>query len=384
MRKDSIAFARALRDRCGMLVAGGPLPSCQPTSFVEDFDVVVVGEGERAMMEILGAYEANRNFDSIRGIVYREKSGSWTRGTDGRVVTTPPRELAANLDEIGLPARDLLPNGEYIAYWNRKAEQATTTVMTTRGCPFNCEYCSNAVFGATYRERSVGSVVDEVEQALSFGHRRIHFADDVFTLRNERVLGICEEIIKRSLHFSWECLGRVDAVDLDVFKAMRGAGCDRVFFGMESADESVLKLMRKKTNVADLRRAIEVAREAGLKTGAFFILCYPGETDRTVLHTIRFATSLPLDYLSFSVPYPIPGTALYERVRSGIKKEWESSRGPVSEHTLVFEGDFSEAKMKFAVLKGRAQFALKKFGRCGSLAAQPVETLTDVVFRLMK
>ena len=165
--------------------------------------------------------------------------------------------------------------------------------MTTRGCPFSCEFCSNAVFGISYRERSSENVLNEVEEILALGYDRIHFADDVFTLNNRRIKQICEDIRMRGLDFKWECLARADSIDKATADAMKNAGCDRVFYGIESGDESTLKLMKKRISLDQARNAVDVARSSGLKTGAFFILCYPGETDDTVLKTIRFATSLP-------------------------------------------------------------------------------------------
>jgi anaerobic magnesium-protoporphyrin IX monomethyl ester cyclase len=381
MREDSIRFAKHLRGSCDLLIAGGPLPSCDPGSFLKDFDVVVKGEGEYSVVEVLQAYENGKGLESIRGIVYRSE------GYPGRSVPvfTSLRELEPDIDNMAFPARDLFPNDKYIDYWKKRFGYSTTTVFTTRGCPFRCEFCSNAVFGISYRERTPSNVVDEVEQALSFGYDHIHFADDVFTLHRERVLSICDEIESRGLDFKWECLGRVDSIDRNTAAAMKDAGCDRIFFGIESGSDSVLELMNKKISKEKARRAVDAAHAEGLKTGAFFILCYPGETNETVLDTLRFSTSLPLDYLSFTVPYPLPGTPLYERVKSRITKEWDAPDSFLSDHVLIFDADFSETKMKFAILKGQVQFMLrKKLGRYGSVAVKPYEMLTDALFRVMK
>ncbi|HSD58570.1 MAG TPA: radical SAM protein [Methanotrichaceae archaeon] len=376
MREESLRFARHLRGRSSLLIAGGPLPSSDPGVFLSDFDVVVVGEGEQAAAEILKAYESGSDLRSIKGIAYRQ---------DGRVVLTPKRELENDLDKIAFPARDLFPNQMYIDHWKKRFGYSTTTVITTRGCPFSCEFCSNAVFGVSYRERSQKNVLDEVEEALSFGYDRIHFADDVFTLNRKRLLHLCDEIISRELDFPWECLGRVDSIDRATAEAMKRAGCRRIFFGIESGDDSVLRLMNKKITTSDARRAVEAAQSSGLKTGAFFILCYPGETDDTVLKTIKFATSLPVDYLSFTMPYPLPGTALYERVKDRIAMDWKEPDSPFCDHVLVFKADFSEAKMKFAIFKGQVQFMMQKeLGPRAPLLQRPFEMLTDEVFRLMK
>src|SRR5659263_590682 len=167
--------------------------------------------------------------------------------------------------------------------------------------------------------------------------------------------------------------------------AMKNAGCDRIFFGIESGNDQVLKTMNKKITVEEARKAVNSAHTAGIRTGAFFILCYPGETNETVLDTIRFATSLPLDYLSFTVPYPLPGTALFERVKHKIKKDWTVPGGFFSDHVLIFDAEFSETKMKLAILKGQIQFGLRKrLGKYAFVVEIPFERLTDGIFRLIK
>ena len=376
MRSASLMFARMLRDRCDLLIAGGPLPSCDPSSFWDDFDIVVRGEGESAIAEIVQAYETDSGYDKIAGLAYRQGD---------RTIETPKRELQPDLNQIPFPARNLFPNRMYMDHWKKHFGYSATTVMTTRGCPFSCEFCSNAVFGTSYRERSSENVLNEVEEALALGYERIHFADDVFTLNKKRIVQICDDIQSRGMDFKWECLGRVDSIDSTTAAAMKRAGCDRIFFGIESGDESTLRLMGKRISLEQAERAIELARSAGLKTGAFFILCYPGENDDSVLKTIRFATSLPLDYLSFTMPYPLPGTRLFERVKNKSVRDWDGRTSPLSDHTLTFESEFSEFKMKFAILKGQVQFGLhKRLGRGAFLVNRPFEMLTDKVFRIMK
>ncbi|MCJ7797323.1 MAG: B12-binding domain-containing radical SAM protein, partial [Thermoleophilia bacterium] len=270
MRRDALELARAARGRCRILIAGGPLPSCDPGAYTADFDVVVRGEGERTAVEVLDAFE--------RGAI----------GALPTVIGPPP--LSADLDSLPRPARDLLPNPDYLAHWRRRGTRSTTSVVTTRGCPFHCEFCSNAVFGVSYRARSASSVLNEVQEALSYGFERIHFADDVFTLDRSRLLEICAEIRRRGLRFGWECLGRVDSVDDETAAAMKRAGCERIFFGIESGSDATLALMNKRITVEKARSAVEAARSADLRVGAFFILCYPGEDDEAVLTTLRFAT----------------------------------------------------------------------------------------------
>jgi anaerobic magnesium-protoporphyrin IX monomethyl ester cyclase len=257
--------------------------------------------------------------------------------------------------------------------------------MSTRGCPFRCEFCSNVVFGGSYRERSPENVVDEIEQALALGYDRISFADDVFTMKPSRVLKICAEIQRRGLKFHWECLGRVDALDAPTALAMKRAGCMRIYFGIESGDDQILKLMNKHITRLQAQAAVEAAAQAGLEVGAFFILFYPGETNETVLDTLHFTTTLPLDYLGLTLPYPLPGTALYERVRERITREWHPGESVFTTHKLTFDADFSETKMLFGLLKGQAQFKIKnKLGRLAPVALRLFEKPTDWIFRILR
>ncbi|MGA9079642.1 MAG: radical SAM protein [Halobacteriota archaeon] len=387
MREESILFAQHLRSRTKLLVAGGPLPSCDPTAFLDDFDVVIVGEGERTMVELVRARATGDALTEVAGIAYRDDlSGEENaRSHHGRVVVTSPRPLAANLDHLPFPARDLLPNEQYIQYGRQKFGYSKTTVMTTRGCPFRCEFCSNAVFGVSYRERSAANVVDEVEQVLSLGYDYIHFADDVFTFNRERLLDICAEIKERGLSFAWECLGRVDSMSDEIASAMKRAGCRRVFFGIESGNDDILKLMNKHITVRQARSAVTSAREAGLNVGAFFIVCYPGETNETVLDTLRFASSLPLDYLSFTMPYPLPNTPLHQRIKERINKSWRPPESGFLAHVCIFDADFSETKMKFAIVKGQIAFVLKRrLGKHAYVVVRPFEAITDFLFQRMK
>lgn len=382
MLEDSFWFARRLRANGRLLVAGGPLPSCDPVPFLESFDVVVCGEGEETMRELLSVFSQGGDLQTVKGIVYRSRApGQPQVGT----IFSPERPFTKDLDRLPFPAREKLPNQSYIQYGKKKYGFSITTVMSTRGCPFRCEFCSNVVFGGSYRERSPGNVVDEIEQVLELGYERISFADDVFTLKRSHLLGVCAEIQKRGLHFQWECLGRVDAMDYPTAVAMKAAGCSRIYFGIESGNERILKLMEKKITLEEARQSVEAAHRAGLQVGAFFILFYPGDTDESVLETLRFARSLPLDYLGLTMPYPLPGTALLERVKDRHPRNWRPEDSRLGNHVLIFDADFSELKMWYGILKGRVEFEIRRrLGRLAPLILRLFERPSDALFRLLK
>ncbi len=381
MIDDCLWFGRQLRAVSRLLVAGGPHPTWDPAPFAHVFDVVVRGEGEQTAVELLHAFEQGDSYSTVRGIDFHGER-SRQQGISPEWTCTEAREPIQHLDDISFPARDLLPNQDYIRHGRRKYGFSVTTVLSTRGCPFRCEFCSNVVFGGSYRERSVENVIEEVEEALGFGYDRISFADDVFTLRKTRVLELCEEIRRRGLEFSWECLGRVDALDEETARKMKQSGCRRIYFGIESGNAQILEQMNKKITPELARAAVEAAHRAGLEVGAFFILFYPGETDATVKETLRFAASLPVDYLGLSMPYPLPGTALYERVKGRITRNWKPGGRFLFSHELTYRSDFSESKMQFGIFKGQMQLALKR--RMGTFSLIPLkifDTVSDAILK---
>ncbi len=384
MLDDSLRLARELRSHCRLLVAGGPLPTCDPELFLHDFDVVVRGEGEQTMVELVRAFESGFPLISVDGLVLPSRNVPGLPGSEG-VMSTPDRPFVKELDTIPFPLRKLLPNREYIQFGRKKYGYSITTVMSTRGCPFRCEFCSNVVYGGSYRERSAANVVDEVEMALGLGYDRISFGDDVFTLKRQRVLGVCREIQRRGLSFQWECLGRVDNLDYATAVEMKKAGCARIYFGIESGDDRILTLMNKKITTQQARRAVDAAHRAGIQVGAFFILFYPGDTDDTVIRTIQFATSLPLDYLGLTMPYPLPGTDLFTRVQDRIDREWRPDESIFGSHVLIFRADHSELKMWFGIFKGRIQFLInRRLGFLAPFVRWIFEKPSDLLLRALK
>ncbi|MFQ5836597.1 MAG: B12-binding domain-containing radical SAM protein [Candidatus Bathyarchaeia archaeon] len=379
MKDKAMQIAKLVRRNCELLVAGGPLPTLYPEVFLQDFDVVVIGEGEETMLELVSEVERDADFSRVKGIAYREK---------GKLKLTPPRGFIQNLDSIPFPVRELFDNQAYKNHYSRKFGYTITSMITSRGCPFNCDFCSQPIFGNKFRTRSAANIVDEIETVLALGYERIWFADDCFTLNTKRLVDICNEIIQRRIKIDWECLSRVDTINRGMARVMKQAGCVRVFFGMESGNDSVLALMKKRATTKRAKEAVYAAKQCGIQVGAFFIVGYPGETDKTVLDTVKFASSLPLDYLSFTLPYPIPGTPLYDRVKDKmILDDWkEPKRLRLIEHKLLYHSSFSEAKLKFAILKASVQFELRKYlgAHVYKLIGVPFERLTDIVFKLMR
>ena len=380
MKKTSLELAKLLRGECDLLVVGGPLPTLNPTDYLETFDVAVIGEGENSMVELVKTWVSDGDFSRVAGIAYKVNS---------EIGLSSPRGFVEDLDALPFPSRDLFDNELYKKYYRGKWGYTISPLITSRGCPFSCDFCSRPVFGKSFRSRSAGNIVDEVESIASLGYDRVWFADDCFTLDPKRLIRVCDEIVERQVNVGWECLSRVDTMNCEVASQMRRAGCVRVFFGIESGNDDVLALMRKQVTVAQARKAVYAAKSAGLQVGAFFIIGYPGESDDSVLDTVRFASGLPLDYMSFTLPYPIPGTELHERVKNngGVRvDDWEEPKNwSLIRHKLLYGSSFSETKLKFAIGKAHLQSRGKKFlgKRAYGLVGLPLERLTDEAFKLM-
>jgi len=378
MKEKALQMAQTLRKDCDLLVAGGPLPTSNPEDFLQYFDIVGIGEGEETMLELTKAFASGTTLKNVKGIAYKENDVT---------VFTKPRDSIENLDDIPFPAREMFDNQTYKTYYSKNFGYTTTSVMTSRGCPFQCDFCSRPIFGNAFRSRSTRNIVEEVQAVQDLGYERVWFADDCFTLGRTRFLSICNELIRRRLNIGWECLSRVDTIDKEVAQKMKKAGCLRVFFGIESGNDSVLKIMKKQITINQAKEAVQTCKKAGIQVGAFFILGYPGETDKTVLDTVNFAASLPLDYLSFTFPYPIPGTPLFERVKSKmIIKEWtEPDNLHVIKHKLLYQSPFSESKLKFALFKGMTQHYIRKYlgNTAYDLIGNPFAQISEALYRAL-
>jgi anaerobic magnesium-protoporphyrin IX monomethyl ester cyclase len=380
MKKTTVEMARQIRKPGVLLLAGGPLPTLDPDGFLDDFDLVATGEGEETIVELASCVEKGLPISGVKGIGYRDA---------GKIRFTAPRDLIEDLDSVAFPAREIFDNEAYKRYYAKRFGYTTSPLITSRGCPFSCGFCSRPVFGSSFRRRSPENIVDEVAQIEGFGYERVWFADDCFTLNSGHLRRVCSLLVERGIDLGWECLSRVDTLNVEMALAMKRAGCIRVFFGIESGNDGVLAAMNKQITAAQARKAVYAAKQVGLKVGAFFIVGYPGETDKTVLDTVRFASALPLDYLSFTLPYPIPGTELYDMVkdRGGIEVDnWEEPKNwSLIRHKLLYGSNFSERKLKFAIGKAHAQFYGRRIlgERAYRLIGEPFEVLSDQAFKFM-
>jgi len=389
MVKPALDIAEALRNKVELLVAGGPMPSAYPVKFLNMFDLVVQGEGEETMLEVMREVDGGMRFERVKGVHISNRFMKQAMETlsvnGGGHLFTGQRPLIKNLDNLPFPARDLYDNSLYKQYYMQNFKYTMTSAIASRGCPFSCDFCWRPDYGRFYRTRSPENIADEMEEVVGkYGYQRIWFADELFIANKRHVIRLCQEIISRKIDVLWECLARADLMDAEVAKMMRKAGCHKIIFGLEAGDDRTLKLMNKQLTVAQSKKAVHTAVKAGIKVGAFFILGYPGETNETMLKTIKLASSLPLDYFSMTVPYPLPGTKLYEKVSDRMQtEEWEKPLHGY-DHRLLFKHEFSIEKLKYGMWKAGKQARLRK--RLGPFYAllKPWELYTDYKFKQMK
>ncbi|HVS48308.1 MAG TPA: radical SAM protein [Candidatus Dormibacteraeota bacterium] len=368
MQDEALSLAAQVRGKA-LTVVGGPYPSGEPETFVDDFDLVAVGEGEETIVQIMEHLD-DRRFEEIAGLVFKR---------DGAIVRGEAKLRTKDMSHLPLPYRGDVPNAEYIRYWRKHWKDATTPLMSTRGCPFRCDFCHKSVFGDLFSARPVESVVAEMREIAELGYDHIWMSDDLFTLNYKRTFELAAAIEAAHLPLTWECLSRVTHVDRALFEQMRRAGCKRIFFGIESGDEKVLKEMKKGITPDQARAAVEACVAAGIKAAGFFMVGYLGETTDSLIRSINFSSSLPLDYVSYTIAYPLPGTGFYERVRERRQRgEWHKVR----HNRLLFNTDFSEHKLRAAILKGAIQHRLNRMHL--RPAARAFQLATDPVLRVLR
>jgi anaerobic magnesium-protoporphyrin IX monomethyl ester cyclase len=268
-------------------------------------DLAVYGEGENTLRELARRLAAGRDLSAVPGTAVREGNS---------VRLNPPRPLAENLDAFPFPALDLLPLEKYSRTPSSYQREPVRSVLTARGCPFSCVFCSRGAFGNTVRKRSVDNVMAEIDGLVKkYGARELRFWDDVFTMRENYVLELCRRLTPYKL--TWSCNGRVNLLSDTMLGAMREAGCWEIDLGIESGNDQILQNINKKFTVRQARETIAQIRRHGIEVRIFIILGLPGETRETVQDSIAFSLECGADYASYYLPQAYPGTRLYEIAR---------------------------------------------------------------------
>ncbi len=312
-------------DKDIVTVLSGLHPSARPVDSLShpNTDFVVIGEAEYTMLELVEALEQGtlESLKKTRGIGYIK---------NGETIITPPRPAIQDLDSLPFPARHLLPMEEYFAAVKEfplrgEIRKPWTMMITSRGCPHKCVFCSiHVVMGRQWRGRSPENVVDEIEQVVqTYRIKQIDFVDDNMTLDKKRVETICDLIVKKGLDIEWYTPNgvRADGLDENLLRKMKAAGCKKIRIAPESGVQRVVdQIIKKNLDLKKVENAVILSRKVGIKVGCFFIIGFIGETKEDIEATIKYACKLRrlgADSFYFSYAAPLYGTELYEQAKRG-------------------------------------------------------------------
>jgi anaerobic magnesium-protoporphyrin IX monomethyl ester cyclase len=345
-----------------LLVCGGPLPTLKADHFSMVFDAVFRGEADVSFPRFCLDYiESNSSKDSLSGFVKNPKKYPglyFNNSHDETVIQTSSRSSdKIALDSLPIPDRGDYDHLKYQQFWFDREELSLASIMTSYGCPFDCDFCSKPIFGNRLRLRDMDRIFEEVRDIKDRGYNGLWIADDCFSLNPDHARCFCHRLISEKLDMKWFCLSRVDRITQSDIGLWQNSGCRKVFFGLESGNNDILKLMNKKTTTDEAEKTIKRFAKSDIRTAGFFIVGYPGETYDTIETTFEWALSLPLDEVSFTIPYPLPGTRLYDRVMHvDANLDWKYE----NENRMVFQSEFDENYLKKRIDSVYQQFNAKR------------------------
>jgi anaerobic magnesium-protoporphyrin IX monomethyl ester cyclase len=339
-----------------LLVAGGPLPTLYPEQYCGAFDVVFRGEVDLSFPRFCQDYfKLGISCQQLSLLPLGNYAGLFIKNPGLQIENPIIHYHEKELDTFPLPYRGDFDHAAYQEVWTQQTGSKTTSIMLTLGCPFSCDFCSRPVFGSLFRRRKLDQIFNEIEQIRQLGYDSLWIADDNFTLDLPYLKAFCGRMAGKKME--WSCLSRVSRIDGEITGLMKAAGCRRVYLGLETGNQDTLKLMKKQASLEEGQNAVQLFHNAGIEVAAFFIVGYPGETIPAIEDTFRFALELPLDVISFNVPFPLPGSSLFERVsKLDETMDWNIE----NEVTFVYETEFDTRWLKRRISETMRAFTEKK------------------------
>jgi anaerobic magnesium-protoporphyrin IX monomethyl ester cyclase len=351
-------MARAELPR-SILAAGGPLPTLYPERFAGAFDAIFRGEADLSFPSFCEDFLAGAvSRQGVSSLPLSRYEGLFVK-TDGACVDNAPAHYSEDqIARFPLPDRGDFDHRAYQEAWMRLDGTKTASLMTTLGCPYGCDFCSKPVFGSAFRRRRLDAVLQEIDDIRGLGYDSLWIADDSFTLSPPHLEGFCRGMEGRRM--GWSCLSRVSGVSREMALMMKEAGCRRVYLGLESASAETLAAMKKRATLEEGIEAVHTFRAAGIEVAAFLMVGYPGESVASIEKTFRLALTLPLDYISFNVPYPLPGSPLFDRV-SGVdpRRDWNAE----NEITFLYASEHDEHWLRQRIDETMREFTRARTSR---------------------
>jgi len=304
----------------------------------EGADFVILGEAEQTLLQLVNAIRENQiDFMAIPGLAFRQQ---------GALIKTTRRQVLRELDELPLPAWDLVDMDSYRKTWMRHKGYFSINMATTRGCPFRCNWCAKPIYGNRYNSRSPENVVAELKLLKEkFGFEHIWFCDDIFGLKPGWVKQFAELVMNEGLKFKFKIQARADLmIEEDYIKDLAKAGCENIWMGAESGSQKILDAMDKGIKVSQIFEATKKLKANNINPSFFIQFGYPGETKEDIAKTIDMINALLPHEIGISVSYPLPGTPFYEKVKAQLreKSNWTDS----DELALLFRNTYGPAFYK--------------------------------------
>jgi radical SAM superfamily enzyme YgiQ (UPF0313 family) len=313
-RRNVLESIRVCKQNGATVILGGP----EPTNYVEEYlahgaDIIVTGEGETTLEELL-PHLARRGLvgmEDVQGISYRAE--------DGTIRRNAARTYIKDLDAQPFPDRAAIDIPRYVQVWRDHHGTGSVSLITARGCPYTCQWCSHSVYGHTHRRRTPQNVADEVEQILAtYKPEIVWYADDVFTIHYRWLFSYADELKRRGIKAPFETISREDRLNEDVVRTLAEMGCYRLWVGAESGSQRVLDAMQRRTDAERMRTMIKLLQKYGIEAGTFIMLGYDGEQVTDIEETVAHLKAALPDKLLTTVAYPIKGTPYYQQVADRV------------------------------------------------------------------
>ena len=370
-RSNVVDILRYAKDAGWQTIVGGP----EPGAYIEEYleagaDIVVIGEGEITLEELLPVLRAHSPdaLERVAGIAFRSREGD--------IVHTRPRDQIRDITRQPWPARESIDMDRYVSVWREHHGTGSVSLITSRGCPYHCRWCSHQVFGKTHRRRTPESVADE----LAWLNERYRpdmawMADDVFTIHHGWLFQYASELKRRGLKLPFECISRADRLNSQVVRTLAEMGCFRVWIGSESGSQRILDSMERGVTVEQVQSAVGLCRSNGIQTGMFLMWGYEGEEMEDIEATIQHVKQTDPDIFFTTVAYPIKGTPyssqLVDRVES--LKSWSVG----SDRDVRIRGRHSRGFYAFADQLLRSEVELERTRRKTDIEATVVRELQN-------
>jgi radical SAM superfamily enzyme YgiQ (UPF0313 family) len=312
-RSKVVEILRVAKEAGWQTLVGGP----EPGAYVQEYllagaDVVVIGEGELTLEELVPALQSRADLHRVDGIAFLAE--------DGSVVRTKPREQIKDIDAQPWPARDCIDMSRYVDVWREHHGKGSVSLITARGCPYHCKWCSHEVFGKTHRRRKPSSVAEELEFLIrQYEPQMAWMADDVFTIHHGWLFQYATELKRRGLKLPFECISRADRLNRQVVETLAEIGCFRVWIGSESGSQRILDAMERGVTVEEVQSGVALCRSAGIQTGMFLMWGYEGEEMSDIEATVEHVKKSDPDIFFTTVAYPIKGTPYFSEVADRVE-----------------------------------------------------------------